>query len=127
MGNCPVYRRQKLRADRRIQYIQQHILQFFVPTSIGIILHQMPYQRFRHSGIDPIHGHMIPIIGRPPKGQFGHIPGSDYQRILLIGNIHQNLRPFSRLPVFIRNIMAVHILPNILKMKGYRFFQIDFP
>ena len=85
-------RRQKLRADRRTQYIQQNIRKLFLATGICIIAHQMAHQHLRNRAVDTVHRHMIAVVGRPAKRQLRHIAGTDDKTADLIGKVHQNQR-----------------------------------
>ena len=69
---------------------------------------------------------MITVIGRPSQSQFRHVSRSYDQAACAVGNIHQNLRTLSRLPVFIGNIMLLNILSDIPEMYRYGFPDIDF-
>ena len=76
----------------------------------------MTDQSLWHGSIDRIHGHMIPIVGCPAKRQFREIAGSDHQSILLICNVHKNLRTLTRLRILIRHIMHRIVLSDIREM-----------
>lgn len=78
-----VFRRQKLRRNRCIQYIIQCIGKLLVLTGIRIITHQMPDQCLWHRSIHGIHGHMISVVRCPPQCKFRQISGSDHKRIFL--------------------------------------------
>ena len=125
--NVSFHRREQLRTDRGIQHILQYCRKFPVFTGIRIIVHQMSHQCLWYTGIDAIHGHMVSVVGGPAQCQFRHIPCTDDQCIFLVCDVHQHLRAFPGLPIFIDNIMTFHILPDIGKMSGHRFSDIHFP
>ena len=123
LGNLPLRRRKKLRADRRVQYIQQCIPQPFLSAGIRVIADQMTDQGLWHRDIDGIHGHMIPVIGGPSESQLGKIPCSNDQAAALIGQIHQNLCPLSGLCIFIGHIMRSTVLSDVSEMNRHRIFN----
>ena len=127
LGDHPVLRRQQLRTHRRVKNVIKDILQFFVAAGIRVIPYQMADQRLGNRCIHPVHGHMVSVVGGPAQCQFRHISRTNDQCIFLVCDVHQHLRAFPGLPVFIGNIMAFHILPDIGKMSGHRFSDIHFP
>ena len=123
--DLPVLRRQKLRTHRRIEHIIKHRLKFLIPAGIRIIMHQMAHQRLGNRTIDPVHGHMIPVISRPPKGKLRHIPCPDHKAAVLVRHIHKNLGTFSRLGILICHAVVLHIMPDIFKMPLHRLGDRD--
>ena len=123
LGNLPLRRRKKLRADRRVQHIQQCIPQPFLSAGIRVIADQMTDQGLWHRDIDGIHGHMIPVIGGPSESQLGKIPCSNDQAAALIGQIHQDLCSLPGLRVFIRDIMRVAVLPDVAEVNRHCVFN----
>ena len=94
---------------------------------IGIILYEIADERFRHRAVHSVHRHLIAIIGRPPERQFRHIPGSDDETVLLVRDVHQDLRPLPRLSILICDIMHINIMADILKMLPYRLLNRNLP
>ena len=126
LADLSVLRRQKLGAYRRVEDIQQHLLQHFFAFAAGIrtICHQMAHQCLGHADVYAIHRHMIAVIGRPAQCKLRHIPGSDDKSVALVGEIHQYLSAFPRLPIFIGYIVLVHILTDIPKMHLHRLADV---
>ena len=93
LGDFPVFRRQKLRAYRRVEHVQQHLRKRLFPAGVGKIAHEMANQRLGDGSVYPVHGHVIPIVRGPAQRQLGHVPGSDHHAAALVGGIHQNLGP----------------------------------
>ncbi len=127
LRNAAILGRQKFRAYRCVQHVQQNPGKLRVPAGIRIVTHQMAHQSLWDSSVYSIHGHMIPIVGCPPKGQLGHIPCSHCQTAVLIRNIHQNFSSLSGLCIFIGYIIPLRILSNIPEMGHNRLLNIDFP
>ena len=69
LGDHSVLWRKKLRTYRCIQNIQKDLGQFFLSAGISVVPYQMADQSLWHRGVYSIHGHMIPVIGCPAKGQ----------------------------------------------------------
>ena len=122
-----VHRRQQFRADRGIQHVKQYLPQFLLPGSIRIVTHQMTHQRLRHRSVYRIHGHVIAVVGGPAQRQLRHIAGPDDHAVLLIGNVHEDLCPLSRLRILIGDIMDIGIMADICKMLFHRPVDADFP
>ena len=120
-----VHRRQKLRTDRRVKYIQQHLLKFLIAAGFRIIPYQITHQRLGHTGIHTVHGHVIPVVGSPSQRQLRHIARPDDQAACTVGHIHQDLGTLSGLCILIRHIMMLHILSDIPEMYRYCFLNIN--
>ncbi len=126
LGDHAVHGRQEFRTDRRVKYIQKHVLEFHTAAGVRIILHQMAHQRLWHAGIDAVHRHVVAVVGGPSQSQFRHIPGPDDQAARAVGDIHQDLGALSGLSVFIGHIMILCLLSDIPEMHRHRFFDIHF-
>ncbi len=127
LGNSSFVRRQKLRAHRRVQNIQKHIPKLLLAAGIRIVSDQVPNQSLWNRTVDPVHGHVVPIVRSPPKGQLRHIPRADDQAPHLVSHIHENLGPLPGLAVFISHIMVVRVMADIPKMCRHRLLNVDLP
>ncbi len=76
-------------------------------------------QRFRHSGIDRIHRHLVAIVGAPSKSDLRHVAGADHYCFFLIGHVHQYLCALSRLCILIGGIMHMRIMSDVGEMLHY--------
>ena len=94
-----VFWRQKLRRNRRTQYIEQNFTQSLRRT-LCLKRGQIAHEGLGNGSVDPIHGHVIAVIGRPAQRKLGQISGSNHQPALLIGNIHQQIGALTRLCIF---------------------------
>ena len=78
-------RRQKLRADRRIKYIQQDsggcLIDFICMCNP---VYQHANQCFGYSCVYAIHGHMVAVISCPAERKFGKVTCTDYKTIGLV-------------------------------------------
>ena len=92
-AESPLSGREQLRADRRFQNIQEDFPQLGIFRFHGLMPHQVPYQSLGNGGVDPVHGHMISIVGGPSQGEFRQIPGAYHQASGHVGDIHEYLRP----------------------------------
>ncbi len=59
---------------------------------------------------------MVPVVGAPSQCQLRQVTGTDHNAIDFVGQVHQDLRPLSGLPVLIGDVMHRFILPDIGKM-----------
>ena len=85
--------RNEFRRDRGIHDVEQR-LRSHLARDIG---NEVTDERLGHTGIDTIHRHVISIIGGPSQSEFGEVACADNDRILLVGNVHQDLRTFASL------------------------------
>jgi len=69
---------------------------------------------------------MVAVIRCPAKCKLGHITGTDYQAAAFVCNVHKNLSSFSRLRIFICDVIDIRIVFYIRKMLIYRRFDIYF-
>ena len=109
-------RRQQLRRNRCITYIQQDRAERFAIEVLRRIAHEVPHKRFGDSGVDRVHRHLVAVVGTPAKCQFAQIAGTDHQAVQLIRQIHQNQRAHTGLGVFIGDVMVFHIMAYIAQM-----------
>ena len=91
------------------------------------MFNEAAYQRFRNGAVDRVHGHVVPIIGAPSQGNFRQVPCSHDQPPSFIGQIHQNLRAFAGLDVFISGGSFGRIVPDVGKVPETAFRDGDFP
>ncbi|MPM44433.1 hypothetical protein SDC9_91111 [bioreactor metagenome] len=77
---------------------------------------QVPNQGLRYRAVDPVHRHMIPVVGRPAKSQLRKVPRSDHQGVELVCQVHQHLGPFARLTVLVGDIQHLRVVTDILEV-----------
>ena len=117
LPDAAVRRRQELGADGGIQDIGQHGGQRLIPAGIGGMAHQIPHQRFGDGAVDPIHRHMVAVVGGPAQRQLRKVAGADDDAVLLVGDIHQHLGALPRLGVFVGGVgdrLVVADIPEVL-------------
>ena len=69
---------------------------------------------------------MVAIISGPTQCQLRHIACTNYNSILLIGHIHQNLGALAGLRILVGNIVVLSILTDILEVLGNGLGDADF-
>ena len=67
---------QQLGADRGVEDVEQHIPQRGGIGSVGGILDHVAHQRLGYRGIDPVHRHVVPVVGGPAQRQLGEVAGA---------------------------------------------------
>ena len=67
---------------------------------------------------------MIAVVGRPAQRELGQIARADHHAGEFIRQIHQKLRPFARLTIFIRYIVNAFIVIKIGEMPAHGFGNI---
>ena len=73
-------------------------------------------QSLWHRGIDPVHRHVVPIVGAPAEGQLRKVSSAHDQAVLLVRYVHQDLSPLTRLRVLISRIHHCRIMPYVPEM-----------
>ena len=121
-------RREQFRADRRIQDIQQAVGQLLLTVSrspVCFIADDVAHQGFRHTGIDAVHAHVVPVIGGPAQGKLAQVAGSHHQPGKLVCFIHEHQGADSGLCILEGYIQILRIMVNIFKVLQHRIFYID--
>ena len=114
----------KFRTDRGVNYIQKYLrgcsAAIFKGDAAEFLLcspfHQEAYQGLRDARVHGIHRHMVTIVCGPSQCKLREVAGTYNDAALLVGHIHQNLSPFTRLRVLVSHICQCRILSNVLKM-----------
>ncbi len=97
----------------------QDVLCAFLHAVIGYPADQRGYQRFRHTRVDSVHRHVVAVVGGPAQSQLRHVPGADYQPFYPIRVVHQYLHSLPGLAVFVRHVVDIAIMFNILEVLRY--------
>lgn len=71
---------------------------------------------FWDSGIYSVHRHVVAIVCGPSQCQFRQVARSYHQSCGLVCDIHQHLRSFARLGIFVNHIVNVCIMSDVGKM-----------
>ena len=85
----------------------------------------MAHQSLWDACVDPIHGHVIPVVGGPAQGQLGQVAGADDQPAVLIGDVHEHLGPLPGLAVLEGHRVVLHGLADVLEVDLYRAADVD--
>ena len=67
------------------------------------------YERFRNRNVYGIHRQMVAAVGHPAERGFGKISRSYNERFVFVRKVHENLRAFARLCVFVHRVVNVFI------------------
>ena len=116
---------QKLRRDGAVKHIKKRILQRPILSRIGNIAYVGTDLGFCQTEVDVVHARMITVVGTPAVNVLAEILGADIQTVGLVGDVHQNLRAFAGLGVFIGDRIIILCVPDILKMLQNRLADID--
>ena len=118
-------RRQQLRAHRGIEDVVQAAGEVRVLGCIGDELDEVAHQRLRDACIDPVHGHMVGVVGRPAECELTEVAGADDDAVRLIRDVHEDLRPLTGLRVLVDHGMVLRVVPDVLEMLQHRGLDID--
>ena len=118
-------RRQQLRAHRRIEDVVQTAGEVRVLRSIGDELHEVAHQRLRDACIDPVHRHMVGVVGRPAERELTEVAGADDDAVRLIRDVHEDLRPLTGLCVLVDHGVILRVVPDVLEMLQHRGLDVD--
>ena len=80
----------------------------------------MLYERFGYGGIHTIHAHVVAIVGGPPKCQFAQVARTDHKTAHLSGSVHQYLRAFAGLRVFVCQVVHIDVVSQIHEVLCHR-------
>ena len=127
LADGPVDGGEQLRGDGGIQNVLQHmgeglVLLGLVPGHVG---HQMAHQSLGNGAVDPVHAHMVPVVGGPAQGQLGQIPGAHHQTAGLVGNVHEHLGALPGLTIFKGDVVVFHRLADVPKMTLDRLADVN--
>ena len=73
-----------------------------------------------------IHRHVVTIVGSPSQCQFGEVASAHHKSSGLVGYIHEYLRPFACLTVFICHIVNHGVVCNVTEMDVHSFGDVYF-
>ena len=76
----------------------------------------MPDQRFGHGGAHVVHAHLVAVVGAPAQRQLAQIACAQREAADLVGDVHDDLRAFARLRIFVGDVVHFGILPDILEV-----------
>ena len=81
-----------------------------------------PDQGLGDAGVDPVHRHMVAVVGAPAEGEFAEVAGADDEAAFGVGDVHQDLRALTRLGVLISNVLGDAVVPDVTEMPldGFR-------
>ena len=112
----------ELRADRSVGDVEQHVAQFGSVAEAVVRRpdHQRSHKGLRYAHVDPVHRHVVAVVGAPAQGEFREVAGSDDYSALLAGYVHEQLRAFARLAVLVGQVVNVLVLSDVGEMLAHR-------
>ena len=78
--------------------------------------HEITYEGLRYACVHTIHRHMVAVVGGPSERQLRQITCADDQPVFRIGQIHQYLRAFACLRVFVNYVVIAFLVPDVVKV-----------
>ena len=127
LRNVPILRRQKLRRDRGRKNIGKCGGKTGILRHLRAVRDDVAHQGLRNPAVYAVIGHMIPVVRRPAQCQLGQIPRADHKAAVRVRNVHDDLRPFPCLRVFIDHGMVLRIVTDVAEMHVHRFLDVDRP
>jgi len=73
-------------------------------------------ERLGNADVDSIHAHVVAIVGTPSEGQFAEVARADDQSAILVAQVHEDLRAFACLRVFVGCIVDGGVVADVGKM-----------
>ena len=69
---------------------------------------------------------MVAVVSGPAKRHFRKVARANHQAVELVGHIHENLRAFAGLCIFVGHIMAGRVVVDVGKMPHHSLRNVDF-
>ena len=126
LGDFPLLRREQFRGDGGVQNIPEDGGQRRVGALrlIGGVGGEVADQGLGDGAVDPVHGHVVAVVGGPAQGQLTQVPGADDQSSPLVGQVHQHLGPLPGLAVLKGDGQVVHGLADVPEVDPYRLADV---
>ncbi len=102
-------------------------LYYVIRFIIGIPAQDMANQGLGYARVDPVHGHMVPVVGAPSQRKLGHVSGTDNQAVMLVGKVHQYLHAFPCLCILVGGIMVLRIMADIPEVLQAGLAYVNLP
>ena len=89
LGNFAILiSRNKFGAYRRIYYVDEGLLFFYIRCVIGNPFYKMSYKGFRNRTVYSVHTHVVAVVSGPAESKLAQVSGSYDKSVCLIGNVH---------------------------------------
>ena len=85
-------------------------------VGVGHEGHEVADERLGNADVDSIHAHVVAIVGTPSEGQFAEVARADDQSAILVAQVHEDLRAFACLRVFVGCIVDGGVVADVGKM-----------
>ena len=127
LGNLAVDGGEQLGGDGGVQDVRQHVREFGL--ALGLVstdvADQVAHQGLGDGGVDPIHAHVVPVVGGPAQGQLAEVAGAHHHAAHLVGDVHEHLGPLPGLAVFKGHVVVLHGLADVLEVALDRLADVD--
>ena len=84
--------------------------------SVSTVIDKVPDQRLWYRSIYSVHGHLVTVIRCPTKRQLRKVARANDHAAHLVSNVHQNLRAFASLGVFVHNVVNILVVADVGKV-----------
>ena len=127
LGDLPLgVRGQQLRADGGVQNVLKHRPGGGEGGHFRNRVDHPADERLGNGSVHAVHAHVVAVVGTPAESQLAQVPGTHHNAADDAGIVHENLRPFSGLRVFVGAVVDAGVVANVGKVEVHRVFDIDF-
>ena len=113
-------RGEKLRADRRVENVEQHAAQGGTLGRVRLIAHDVAHERLRNARVHAVHAHMVTVVRCPAERQLAQVARADDKAARAVGKVHQLQRTHARLPIFKCDVKHGLALADVGKVAAHR-------
>ena len=92
---------------------------------LRFVFDQMAHKRLRHACIHAVHAHVIRVVSAPSERKLAQVSRADQKPAVLVGKIHQNLRAFACLRIFVGYILHAWVVPDVAHVPECRVADRD--
>ena len=102
--------------NRRVHDVRERARDFLAAALGGEPRDDVADERLGHADVHVIHGHVVAVEGAPAQSLFRKVSRSYHQAAAAVRHVHQNLRAFPRLRVFVGGVEAVRRVPDVAQV-----------
>ena len=127
LGDFPLgVRGQQLRADGGVQNVLKHRPGGGEGGHFRNRVDHPADQGLGDGGVHAVHAHVVAVVGTPAESQLAQIAGAHHDTADDTGIVHENLRPFSGLRIFVGAVVDAGVVADVGKVEVHRILDIDF-
>ena len=93
---------------------------------MGNPFYQVSDKRLGDTAVYAVHRHVVAVVGGPAEREFAQVARADHHSALHVGHVHQYLRAFAGLDVFISGGSFGRIVPDVGEVPEAAFRDGDF-